>query len=59
MWAFAQTPRASCEMHLLRGLLNTKLMITAKESRKVLIMSTNRVNGRGWDRVRSSFACPW
>lgn len=45
----AQTPRASCEMHLPRGLWNTKLMITAKEGRKVLIMTTNRINGRGWE----------
>lgn len=49
MWTFAQTPRAFCEMHLPRGLLNTELMITAKEGRRVLIMTTNSVNGRGWD----------
>jgi len=49
MWPFAQTPLTSCEMQLPRGPLSTELMITAKESRKVLIMTANRVNGRGWD----------
>lgn len=47
MWTSAQTPQASCEMPLPRGLLNTKL-IAAKEGRKVLLVTTNRVNGRGW-----------
>lgn len=48
MWAFAETPQASCERHLPRGLRNTKLMITAEKGRKILMMTSNRVNGRGW-----------
>lgn len=43
---FAWTPQALCEMHLCRRLLNTKLMVTANEDRKALIMTSKRVNGR-------------
>lgn len=46
IWIFTWTPQALCEMHLPRRLLNTKLMITANEDRKALIMTSNRVNGR-------------
>lgn len=42
---FAWTPQALYEMHCPRR-LNTELMVTAKEDRKALIMTSNRVNGR-------------
>lgn len=43
---FAWTPQALCEMHLPERLLSTKLVVTANEDSKALIMTSNRINGR-------------